>query len=111
MERKVKVEIFGAPEESIGGGCSCGGACSPSPTIGDQYNDLKKFIERSDLSDKVELSFINIFSNDFRTNKDVNKLLDSGYELPIISFDGKPRFYGGMSENIIYEEIKKILEQ
>lgn len=111
MEKKVKVEIFGIPGEPARGGCSCSGACGPSLTIGEQYKGLEEFFEKSDLSDKIELNFIDISSHDPGTNKDVNKLLDSGYALPIICFDNNPRFYGGMSEFMIYEEIKKILEQ
>jgi hypothetical protein len=46
MEGKVKVEIFGITEESIGGGCSCGGVCSPFLSMGELYNEFEEFIKK-----------------------------------------------------------------
>jgi len=111
MEGKVKVEIFGITEESIGGGCSCGGACTPLLTMGELYKDFEEFIKKSDVKDKAELSFVDITKQDLEKYSNIKKALEIGYTLPIICIDGSPRFYGGISEYMIYDEIKKVIEQ
>jgi len=111
MEGKVKVEIFGITEESIGGGCSCGGTCNPLLTMGELYKDFEEFIKKSDVKDKTELSFIDVNNQDLEKYKSIKKALEIGYTLPIICIDGSPLFYGGISDYIIYEEIKKVIGQ
>jgi hypothetical protein len=43
--------------------------------------------------------------------KSIKKALEIGYTLLIICINGSPLFYGGISDYIIYEEIKKVIGQ
>lgn len=60
MNDKVKIEIFGFKNQPAGGGCSCGGNCGPVQTIGEQYEELVKFLEKKYFSNRLDLEFIEI---------------------------------------------------
>lgn len=133
---KIKVQIFGISDQILTGGCgcsskkdgcsneksscggcssknsSCGGCKTNAPkTLQDAYDDLKIFINESDVKDQTIVQFIDLnklkFEDGFERIKDT---MDKGFEPPITVIDDIIRYYGGISNRLIYNDIKELLE-
>lgn len=122
----VLVEIFGTKDKNSCGeyegsrklcSNSCGGcetccskkSCCSSKSMYEQYLDLKKYIKKTDISNKVEIQFIDIKKVNLDEYEYIKKAAKKKYALPLISINEYIRFYGGMQENVIYNAIKKEL--
>ncbi|MFZ5975694.1 MAG: hypothetical protein ACOYU3_09920 [Bacillota bacterium] len=110
---KVKIEVFGLKGQAAGGGgCGpgCGPAgCGPQLTMGEMFDILEEFIEASDIKDKVELRFIDLFEEDIDGYADVSKAISRGFMIPLTAIDGKLRFHRGISNELIYEAVAEKL--
>ena len=112
MNDKIKIEVFGIKNQPAGGGCcSCGGNCGPVQTIGEQYEELIQFLKEKNLSDKVDIKFIEINKENLKEYAEINKLLEEGYYLPLTLVNGSLKLYTLISNEVIYDEIKKSLAQ
>ena len=109
MNDKVKIEIFGIKNQPAGGGCSCSGNCGPVQTIGEQYEELIQFLKEKNLSDKADIKFIEINRENLKEYVEINKLLEEGYYLPLTLVNGSLKLYTLISNEVIYDEIKKSL--
>lgn len=109
MDDKVRIEIFGIKNQPAGGGCSCSGNCGPVQTIGEQYEELIEYLEEKNLSDKLNIKFVEINRENLKEYTEINKLLEAGYYLPLTSINGSFRFDGFILNELIYDEIKKSL--
>lgn len=107
MSEKVKVQVFGVRDGASGGGCSCGGGCAPTMTMGEMYDEFVRFIKDSDINEKVETEFVDVIEDGLEGYVEALKLLEKGYGLPLTLINGKPRFYGGISNEMFYDVIKK----
>ncbi|MBI6871301.1 hypothetical protein [Clostridium aciditolerans] len=91
----------------------CGGGCktSASKTVGDLYNELKKFIEESDVKNQTIVEFIDLdktkLEGEFERIKDI---INRGFEPPITVIDDIVRYYGGISNSLVYKDVKELLE-
>lgn len=105
----VQVDVFGIREEALTGSCSCGGACSSATekTMGVMYEELVKFCRESDLVTKVRLQFIDLFEDDLKAYETPHTMFKNGFALPFVAVNGIVRFYGGISNSKIYEEVGK----
>lgn len=137
MEKKIQIQIFGAWDWVLGGGCSsggCGGCSSKSKEgsasgcggcssggeggcssktpkqMGELYEELLQFLQGSDVKERVELEFLDIRKVNVLDYDDIRVLFDRGYELPYCVIDGIVRYYGGISNDLIYKDIKELLE-
>lgn len=113
MKSKIVIEVFGIKNESAGGGdcgpgCCGPGSCGPAPTMGEMFQDFVNFIEKSEVKDKVTLRFIDVMEDNLDEYESVKKVLAQGYGLPLTVINGNARFYGGLSIEMIHEEIKKM---
>lgn len=108
---KVKVEIFGVKDSPVGGRCSCEGPCGPSRTMGELYSEFVNFIKERDIKDNVETEFIDVFEEDMSKYEYVNKALDVGYGLPLTAINKRVYFYGGISNNMIWDKINEELSK
>lgn len=111
MSYKIKVEVFGIKDQSVGGGCSCGGGCGPTNTMGEMYDELVGFLSNTNLKDCIETQFIDVLRDNLNENKfvEVENMMNKGYRLPLTSVNGKFKFFGGISNEMIFGEIKKIV--
>lgn len=92
--------------------CCTNRVVSFSKTVEDSYNELKRFINESDVNNNVELDFIdlnicNIEDDEFIR---IKELLNKGFEPPITVIDNIIRYYGGISNTFVYKDIKELLE-
>lgn len=71
---------------------------------------LKTFLSNSDIGDKTEVGFIDVFEDSLDGHENVRMFMDRGLSLPLISIDNAKFLYGGISEQQIYEEAKDFLK-
>lgn len=131
MENEViLVEVFGVKEEVSCGGClsksensscsncntctkTCSGGgssgCGNNKSMYDLYKDFKKYIEKTDVGQSVEVQFIDVKTMDAEQYEYVKKATEKKYMLPVIAINEYIRFYGGMKDKLIYDAIKKEL--
>lgn len=125
MDKKIKVQIFGIEDEVIGScessskGCSncksCGGhgcdekGSTQGKNLWQAYEDTEKFIKYSDVGKDVIMEFIDIKRDSVENYENIEKLLLEGYNIPITIIDGIARYYGGISKELIYKDIKELL--
>ncbi|WP_312906984.1 hypothetical protein [Tissierella praeacuta] len=58
------------------------------------YEELKKFLEDTDVKDKFELSFIDLNEDDLNRYRNERKFIERGYQLPLTFIEGKVSFAG-----------------
>ncbi len=105
---KLSVTVFGLKDESVAGGCDCAGACGPTPTMGELYDGLVKFIDGSDLAGKVEMKFIDVMEEQLDGYQSVKEYMQKGYALPLTSINGEMKLYGGISNEMVYDNLKSL---
>ncbi|RKL62307.1 hypothetical protein DXT63_12465 [Thermoanaerobacteraceae bacterium SP2] len=75
--------------------------------MGEMYDEFVRFIKDSDINEKVETEFVDVIEDGLEGYVEALKLLEKGYGLPLTLINGKPRFYGGISNEMFYDVIKK----
>ncbi|GAB6156339.1 hypothetical protein JCM17380_50910 [Desulfosporosinus burensis] len=105
----VQVEVFGIREEAPANSCSCGGACGSETkkTMGEMFENLVRFFQESDLAADVRLQFIDVFEDDLKGYDKPHTMFKNGFTLPLVAVNGVVRFYGGISNSKIYDEVRK----
>ncbi|MBZ2174367.1 hypothetical protein K8M07_03810 [Schnuerera sp. xch1] len=58
------------------------------------YEELKKFLEDTDVKDKFELSFIDLNDNDLNHYPKEQRFIEKGHQLPLTFIEGKVAFKG-----------------
>lgn len=107
MSEKIKVEIFGIKDQPLSCGCGCGESCGPTKTMGLAYEEFVDFLKNSNIKDNVETQFIDVLMDNLNDHESVIKAMQSGFTLPLTAIDGELKFYGGISNEMIYDEIAK----
>lgn len=109
MSGKIKVEVFGIKDQSAGGGCSCSGGCGPVKTMWEMYDEFADFLSNSNVKDRIETKFIDVLMDDLDGYESVKNAMERGYSMPLTAINGKLKFYGGISNKMVYAEIKKAM--
>lgn len=76
--------------------------------MGEMFEELAGFFATGELKDKVSLKFIDVLEDSLDEHETVRKVLDKGIALPVTAINGKPMFSGGLSTELILEEIRKL---
>lgn len=107
----IEIEVFGIRDEEPTGVCSCGCSCGSSSqkTMGEMYEELKRFIVQSDLVEKVEVRFLDVLEDDLSGFDTAHMMFKSGYTLPLVAIEGKVCFNGSISNSKIYEKIRTMV--
>ncbi|BAH06039.1 hypothetical protein [Clostridium kluyveri] len=76
------------------------------------YNNLKKFFSNSDVSQNIILNFIELDKINLSDKEgiEVNNIIHKGFTPPITVIDGIIRYYAGISNILIYKDVKELLE-
>lgn len=132
---KINVDIFGdpnkAPDGSCGGchkegiaikgkneeskGCSncqgCSGCSGENgkQTLIEQFKDLESFISKSDVASSINLRFHDINKINVLDYDNIRILTEMDYEAPFVVIDDLVRYYGAISKDLIYRDIKELL--
>lgn len=112
MTKKIKVQMFGNRNQLVPESCGWGPStsCGPGqdPRTLEIYEELKTFLENTDVKDKIEMEFIDIDKDDLSKYPKERKLLDVGYQLPITLIASKPAFSGQVDKMKAYLTLKKM---
>lgn len=112
MSEKIKVQMFGNKNQLVAESCGWGPStdCGPGqdPTTLEIYEELKIFLEDTDVKDKIEIEFIDIDKDDLSNYPRERKILNSGYQLPITFIARKPAFSGQVDKMKAYLTLKKM---
>jgi len=73
------------------------------------YDSLIKYIESSNIKDKVQIKFIDVINDNIKDYPTALNLLRKGYALPLVIVNGVAKFYGSLPYEAIYIEIEKCL--
>ncbi len=106
MSNKIQTIVFGVKDQTLMGGCGCT-AGSSDETIWDMYKQLEDFVQRSDIKEDVDLKFVDLLEDDMTDYAYIQELLKQGIAPPFLAFDGEVKFYGGFTNSIYYQEVKR----
>lgn len=90
------------------GKCSCEDCCNSVKLTGRLYYDLIQFIEESDAKDFVDMKFIDLSMNP-NGYSTIKYFIDKGLGMPVTTINDDLIIYGGISNKLIYQEIKSHL--
>lgn len=111
MPARVVIEVFGLWDTAPAVGCACGDDCGPEcgtgPTMGEQYQELVAYFQKSDLQNQVDLKFVDILQDDLTNYQYAHQRLERGCLMPLIAINGKMRFFGRVDPALVYEQVKK----
>lgn len=81
-------------------------------TTGELYDGLKSFLSHSDVYENTLLNFIELdkINSSDKEEIQVNNIINKGFTPPITVIDGIIRYYAGISNILIYKDIKELLE-
>lgn len=116
-DAKVVVQVFGTDMPQ--GGCGCGSGCGPScgpggddaaaspSTMEEQTADLGQRLARY-YGGSVAVEYVDFFSRRMGEFPSVLRVVSRGnVPLPVVGFDGEAKFAGGISMEMISEELEK----
>lgn len=90
---------------------SCGGCGSKtSKTTGQHYTDLLDFIKNSSIKNNVDIEFFDLNKINILDYDNIRTLDEFGYEGPFVVIGDIVRYYGGISPELIYEDVKELLQ-
>jgi hypothetical protein len=90
---------------------SCGGCGSKElKTTGQYYLELMNFIKGSPMKDKVDIEFLPLDKINILDHENIRTLDEFGYEAPFVVIDDIVRYYGGISERLIYGDILELAQ-
>ena len=111
MQEKIIVKVFGIKDQSSGGnsGCGCsGGCCGSSKTMEKMYDEFVSFLSRSNIRQRIDITFVDVLMEDMDRYDYIMDAMNQGYELPLTAINGKVKFYGGISNKMIYDTLRKL---
>lgn len=74
------------------------------------YADLTEFLKERGVMDSVELKFMELSKINILDYDDLRVIYDMDFEPPYVVIDGIVRYYGGLSFELIYNDIKELLQ-
>ena len=123
MDKIIKVDIYGIGEAILGSCCNknnesksncsgggCNNSCQSSKKCNQAYEDLNSFLKNSEVKENVSLNYIEMDSKGLAEYEEIEELIKRGFELPVTVIDGIVRYYGGISANLVYKDVKELLE-
>jgi hypothetical protein len=124
MDKIIEVNIYGIGEFVIETCCSktdkdkgkaaaCGGGCSGCQTSKktiEAFTELDQYLRMKGIGDDVSLNFIEADEEGMLSHEELRELMKQGFTLPIIIIDEIPRYYGGISKDLIYKDILELRE-
>ncbi|WFD11886.1 hypothetical protein [Tepidibacter hydrothermalis] len=123
MKNKINIHIYGSLDWVSGGSSSSCGGCplgkgggggccgaKASKSMVEVYEDFIKFIEKSDVNESINYEFYDISKINVLDHENIIYVYEEGYELPYCVIDGMVRYYGGVSKELIYRDVKELLD-
>lgn len=112
MSKKINIQMFGYKNDVVSIPCGWGPSsdCGPSEdsTTIEMYEELKKFLEDTDVKDKFELSYIDLNEDDLNPYPNERKVIEKGHKLPLTFIEGKVAFKGPVDNMRTYLIVSKM---
>ncbi|MCH3963783.1 MAG: hypothetical protein LKE46_05875 [Clostridium sp.] len=126
----IEVNIYGYGDEIFPVGCrnsrgnsgchSCkkGNMCTNCNSKENQYQNIQQlcqnlrgFLKSTDISQKVAVNFIELGKRNAISDEraSVQEVIGRGFNPPITVIDGIVRYYGGISNILVYKDVKELL--
>jgi hypothetical protein len=77
--------------------------------LNEQYTDLAEFLTERGVMHSIDLKFMELNKINILDYDDLRVLYDKDFEPPYVVIDGIIRYYGGLSFDLIYNDIKDLL--
>ncbi len=74
----------------------------------EEAKDLKNSL-KGKLGKVVKLTYVDVESDEMKNYPDIPPVLSNNIRLPLIVLNGEPRFYGGISADMIGNAVREIL--
>jgi hypothetical protein len=75
----------------------------------EEAKDLKTYL-KGKFGDVVKLTYVNVASDEMKNYPDIPSIL-SNIRLPLVVLNDEPRFYGGISTDMIWNAVREILSE
>ena len=75
----------------------------------EEVKDLENSLKRK-LGKVVKLTYVNVESDEMKDYPDIPSVLNN-IRLPLIVLNGEPRFYGGISGEMVEKAVREILSE
>jgi len=75
----------------------------------EEAKDLKTYL-KGKFGNVVKLTYVDVASNKMKNYPEIPSVL-SNIQLPLIVLNGEPRFYGGISAEMIEKAVRDILHE
>lgn len=72
------------------------------------YRSLVKYLESSDIKDRVGLRFIDVTRDRIEDYPQALNLLKRKYAIPLVGINGIILWYGGIPYEMVYKEARKL---
>lgn len=120
MDKKIEITIYGIGEAVMETCCSkvgkdsskgCGGSCSGCPTSKktiEAVRELEQYLGLKGMAGDVSVNFIEADEGGMLNHEELRELLKQGFTLPITIIDEVPRYYGGISKDLIMKDILEL---
>ena len=72
------------------------------------YEELKTFLEDTEVKDKFELSFIDLNEDDLNNYPNEQKIMEKGHKLPLTFIGGRIAFKGAVDNMRTYLIVNKM---
>jgi len=122
MDKKIEIYVYGIGNDILGScsskkdgccrnckGSSCGD-CHSSTRCFQAFENLDSFLKASDVHDKISLNFIEVDSKAMIEHEEIREIIKEGYSLPVIIIDDIVRYYGGISNKLVYSDVVELIE-
>ena len=73
----------------------------------DESKDLNNYL-KGKFGDVIKLTYVDVASDEMKDYPDIPSVL-SNIQLPLVVLNGEPRFYGGISADMIGNAVREIL--
>lgn len=105
MSGEIAIDVFGIRNQAVG--CNCGGkSCSPK-TMDEMYHEFYAFMTKTMNINQFKIRFIDILMDDMNDYGYVIDAMNQGYCLPLTAINGEIKFYGGMSNRMIINSLRR----
>ncbi|MDW2800164.1 hypothetical protein RZO55_21565 [Clostridium boliviensis] len=104
MPDKITIDVFGIRNQSVG--CN-GGSCS-SKTMGEMYDEFNYYLTKNINPKQFKTQFIDILMDNMEDYDYVIDAMNQGYRLPLTAINRELKFYGGISNRMIADSIRRL---
>lgn len=99
MNDKVKIDVFGISRDP-----KTGGNAVPLK----MYFSLLKYLNSSDVADKVDLHFVDINEPAMANYPAVKSAIQRGTPVPVVSINNSIKYSGSIPYESVYQDVKRM---